>query len=99
MATIKVIKLNSSEELVTDITDNGDSYTLSNPVSIVYQKTDKGLGSGLAPYMPFATGVVTLFKSSIAAMADPSTYMLNEYNRIFGSGIVVASANDAKLKV
>ena len=99
MATIKVIKLNSSEELVTDITDNGDSYTLSNPVSIVYQKTDKGLGSGLAPYMPFATGDVTLFKTSIAAMADPSTDMLNEYNRIFGSGIVVASANDAKLKV
>ena len=98
MAIIKVIKLNSGEELVSDVTDSGDTYTLGNPVTIVYQKTEKGLGSGLAPYMPFAEGDVTLFKSSIAAIADPGKDMLNEYNRIFGSGIVVAGANDAQFK-
>ena len=98
MATIKVLKLTSGEEIVSDIVDAGDSYTLGNPVTIVYQKTEKGLGSGLAPYMPFAQGDVTLFKTSIAAIAEPGKDMLNEYNRIFGSGIVVAGANDAQFK-
>ena len=98
MADIKILKLSSGEEIVSEIVDNDTTYTLKNAVTIVYKQTDKGLGSGLAPYMPFATGDVTLYKSNVAATAEPSKDMLNEYNRIFGSGIIVAPANDTALK-
>jgi hypothetical protein len=91
---IKILKLNSGEEIVSDVTDAGDVYTLKNPVTVVYQKTEKGLGCGLAPYLPFATGDITVFKSSISSFAEPGKDMINEYNRLFGSGIVMASAND-----
>lgn len=99
MSNVKILKLISGEEIVSEIETTADSYTLKNAVTIVYQKTDKGLGSGLAPYMPFATGDVDLLKHSVAAIAEPSQDMLNEYNRIFGAGIVVAPANDKILKV
>lgn len=99
MSNIKILKLISGEEIVADIEVKDESYILKNAVTIVYQKTEKGLGSGLAPYMPFATGDVDLLKHSVAAIAEPSQDMSNEYNRIFGSGIVVAPANDKILKV
>lgn len=97
---IKILKLISGEEIVSDIeiTEAGD-FLLKNAVTIVYQKTEKGLGSGLAPYMPFCTGDVTLFKTAVAAVAAPSKDMDAEYNRIFGSGIIVAPANDGAFKI
>jgi hypothetical protein len=43
--------------------------------------------------MPYADGKVKLFSQSIATEATPSTNMVNEYNRLFGSGIQVAPAS------
>ena len=47
----------------------------------------------LAPYMPYVEGNLNLSKSAIAAEGEPNQQMQNEYNRIFGSGIQIASAS------
>jgi hypothetical protein len=89
---IKVFKLLNGEELIanTEITDLG--YTLKDPAAIVIQQTAKGVGVALAPYMPYADSQITLYASAIVSESTPNRDMENEYSRIFGSGIQIASS-------
>jgi len=95
MSNVKVFKLINGEELISEIHDhNVNHFELKNPANIMLQPTQNGqMGVGIAPYMPYASGNVKLYKSAIAAEADPEQSMINEYNRIFGSGIEVVSAS------
>ncbi|CAB5221370.1 hypothetical protein UFOVP240_146 [uncultured Caudovirales phage] len=90
---IKVFKLISGEELISKCEgmDNND-YMLDSPASIMMQRTEQGVGVGLAPYMPYSSGKIKLHAGSIAASADVDVKMENEYNRLFGSGIQIAPA-------
>jgi hypothetical protein len=91
---IKVFKLISGEELISkcDLRHTDGNYLLDSPASIMMQRTEQGVGVGLAPYMPYASGKVTLHSGSIASSADADLKMENEYNRLFGSGIQIAPA-------
>lgn len=90
---IKVFKMISGEELISECEETGMGYKLENPATIMMQQTEKGVGVGLMPYMPYASGKVTLYLSSIASDAAADPKMVNEYNRIFGSGIEVVTAS------
>ena len=91
---IKVFKLISGEELISkcEVMDNGNDYMLESPASIMMQRTEQGVGVGLAPYMPYSTGRIRLHAGSISSSADVDIKMENEYNRLFGSGIQIAPA-------
>jgi hypothetical protein len=93
MNNIKVFKLISGEEIIAEVFNQFDQYIeLKSPATIVIQQTQQGVGVGLMPYMAYATGNVQLYKNAIASEASPDVKMINEYNRIFGSGIQIASA-------
>jgi hypothetical protein len=89
---IKVFKLISGEELISKCEMNGSDYLLDSPASIMMQRTEQGVGVGLAPYMPYSSGKITLHSGSVASSADVDVKMENEYNRLFGSGIQIAPA-------
>lgn len=90
--TTKVYKLINGEEIIADVFNHyADHIELKNPASIVMQQTAQGMGVGLAPYMPYASGNVNLYRQSIAAEATPEVKMENEYSRLFGSGIQLAN--------
>jgi hypothetical protein len=95
MNNVKVFKLINGEELISEVFNAyGDKYELKNPATIMLQQTANGqMGVGIAPYMPYASGNVNLYKNGITAEAEPDQGMINEYNRIFGSGIEVVSAS------
>ena len=93
---IKVFKLLNGEEIIAKTEVNGLGYTLSDPAAIVIQQTEKGVGVGLAPYMPYALSEITLNTTAVVSEASPNLNMENEYNRIFGSGIQIASASALK---
>lgn len=94
MDKIKVFKLISGEELIGELFSWKDGiYELKAPATIIMQQTEKGVGLALMPYMPYADGNITLFKQSIASEGTPSTKMVNEYSRLFGSGIEIAPAS------
>lgn len=95
MNKVKVFKLINGEELISEVFNTYDgSYELKNPANIMLQQTGNGqMGVGIAPYMPYADGNVRLNWTAIAAEAEPEQSMINEYNRIFGSGIEVVSAS------
>lgn len=95
MADIRIFKLMSGEELLGQVKEkNGEGIVLKNAVSIVYQQTEKGLGAGLAPFMPYCQDPITIREHAIASSGEPGKDMLNQYNTIFGSGIVVAGAHE-----
>lgn len=97
MNNIKVFKLISGEEIIAEVFNVlSEIIELKNPATIVIQQTQQGVGIGLMPYMAYATGNVQLYKNAVASEASPDIKMVNEYSRIFGSGIQIASASALK---
>lgn len=92
---VRAFKLINGEDIIGDVKfEDLECVKIENP-AMVQLHTDNGRTSvGLSPYAPFAESDVTIFKSALTATFAIGTQMINEYNRIFGSGIVVASAND-----
>lgn len=88
------LKLISGEDIITDIVkEEAEYFVLKSPSVVVMQQTADGkVGVGLQPYAPLAEGSVTLYKSSLSAKFEVNVQIENEYNRIFGSGIVIANA-------
>jgi hypothetical protein len=93
MEKIKVFKMINGEEIIGEIFNvYADYIELKAPAQIVMQQTKEGLGVAMAPYMPYATGNIELQKHAIASSGIPDVKMENEYSRLFGSGIQIASA-------
>lgn len=92
--SIKVFKLINGEEIISEVADiyGTDNYELKSPATIIVQQTEQGVGIGLAPYMPYVSGTISLYKSAVASYGSPEVKMENEYRRIFGSGIQIAQA-------
>lgn len=94
MENIVVYKTVTGEELIGEVFNRYDSFIeLKNPAQIILQRTEQGMGVGLAPYMPYVEGNLNLSRSAILAEGIPNQQMANEYNRIFGSGIQIAPAS------
>lgn len=91
--TVKVFKMINGEEIISTVESETETmYVLDQPAAIRLQKTDSGVGIGLAPFMPYAEGTVVLHASGVAAVGNPEPNLENEYRRLFGSGIEIVSA-------
>jgi hypothetical protein len=100
MADIKLIKFVSGEEIICEQILAGEgAKVIKNGVTLVYHQTEKGTVSvGFSPYMPYSDGTIAVYDDSIQSISDVKKELLSEYNRIYGSGIVLAGANDAAYK-
>lgn len=95
--SIQAFKLIGGEDVIGEVVSTSDfSFELKSPAVIVVQRSEDGrVGVGLQPYVPFASDTkVTLFKAALCATFDVDSQLKNEYNRIFGNGIVIAGANE-----
>lgn len=74
-----------------------DYISVVNPAIIFLKSTADGKTDGvMAPYMPFAAdGRVKVFWPSIAAECEPAEKLINEYNRLFGSGLEILTKEEA----
>lgn len=93
---VKVCRLISGEDIIADVEVDQHGYLFSNPAQIVVQQSQDGrVGAAFAPFAPYAKdGKVRIFKEFVAGEMDIDVKLINEYNRIFGSGIMIAAAND-----
>lgn len=93
---IVALKLISGEDVMCDLTHEDDeSFEVENPAVIVAQQTadGRGMSVGLAPYLPYSKDKkMKIFKHAVSCAFIPDTQLSNEYNRIFGSGIVIAGS-------
>ncbi len=92
--TVKIVKIVTGEEVIgSEELSTSEGIVLKNPAVILMRQTPDGKFSvALAPYMAYAEfGRVHIYKTAIAADCEPDVQMVNEYNRIYGSGIEIAN--------
>ena len=83
--SVKIVKMINGEELI----GNYDEVrtTISDPVVMIPVSKEK---IAFQPWLPYAEDKEYKLKESmIVIVANPSSTIMNEYNRIFGSGLVV----------
>ena len=82
---IKVIRIISGEELIGDW--NEETKTNTNPVVMIPVAKDQ---LGFQPWIPYAEDKEITFKEQhIVVVLTPDTKLQNEYNRVYGSGLLV----------
>ena len=93
--SIRGFRLNTGEVVLTEVKERNDvTITLKNPAQLIMQEVEPGRASvGLQPFIPYGSNLL-LYVSNITAEFDLDQQVENEYNRIYGSGIVIASATD-----
>ena len=82
---IKIIRLISGEELIGGW--NEEKNIITNPVIMVPIAKDQ---LGFQPWIPYSEEEEMTFKEQhIVVVLTPDTKLQNEYNRVFGSGLLV----------
>ena len=82
---IKIIRLISGEELIGDW--NRETNTITNPVVMIPVAKDQ---LGFQPWIPYSEEEdIQLKEQHIMTVLTPDAKLQNEYNRVYGSGLVV----------
>lgn len=95
---IKLITLKTNHTILADISEEGETFKLKEPVQVVAvpprSQSDQG-GIAFSPFLEysqeFKTGI-TIYKMDVLSVTTPVTELLNQYSQIFGSGIQIASS-------
>ena len=86
---IKIIRIVSGEELIGDWND--ETKTITQPVVMVPLGKDQ---LGFQPWIPYSEEEEMTFKEQhIVVVLTPDNKLQNEYNRVFGSGLIVPEEN------
>lgn len=90
---IKILKLVTGEEIIADVVEGDDFYTLKSPCAIqLYpNKSDPSTPlMGLIPYAAYTEYHRVDVKTTFVVWIDePMKELYNQYNQNFGSGLVV----------
>jgi hypothetical protein len=90
---IQVITFLTNHSVVADVSEKGDTLILKQPVQIV-----SGTSVGSYVFVPFLEYTVDfevgikIHRSHVLCVTEPLKDVYNEYNKRFGSGIVLASS-------
>ncbi len=83
--SIKIVKMVSGEELIGDYDE--ETRVIKNPVVMIPVNKEQ---IAFQPWLPYAEDKeYTLKESVINIIANPSSTIVNEYSRVFGSGLVI----------
>jgi len=97
MAEVQIVKLSSGEDIIGSVTEvtleGGRMIQIEKPCYIMMRpkpENEYEFVLGLTPYAPYAKdNIVPIMPMHVVSVYSPSTDLLNEYNKRFGSGIVV----------
>jgi hypothetical protein len=87
-------KLITGEEVIGSRVE-GKQHTLKNVAAVMMVPSNQNagqIGLGLMPFLPYSEDEVFTFNSnSVIVEFKPNIDLINNYNRIFGAGIQIAS--------
>lgn len=92
--SIRGFRLTTGEIVLTQVKERKEGIiVLKDPAQMVMQEIEPGrAGVALQAFLPFGSNI-ELYVGSVTAEFDVDVQVENEYNRIFGAGIVIAGAN------
>ena len=100
---VKLLRLKSGEDIVGEvIRENEELITISNPAILMPVSHSPGrqdqIQIGLAPWIPFSEEKeFKLPRDWVLLITIPAQNIVNNYNQIFGSGIVVPQVSTSAL--
>lgn len=93
MSNVKVFRFMNGEELIGQVVaESADKFSLKDVASIQLMPGGGGkVNLGLMPFAPYAEESTFEFETKhITTRFTPNTDLLNNYNRVYGAGLVVA---------
>ena len=94
MMNVKLLRLKSGEDVIADVTlvDTEDTIKLENPAMLMPTGQSQGgqVQMGFGPWAPFSDDKeFEIPRDWLVYISTPNKDLLNQYNSVFGSGIVV----------
>ena len=94
--TIKLVTLRTTQTLLCEIDCVDEkNIKLKRPVQVIVQPSKDGPMMGFSPFLDFAnefnTGI-EISMENILCITTPSVEIENQYSKLFGSGITIASS-------
>ena len=91
---VKLLRLKSGEDVIADVTlvDTEDTIKLENPAILMPMGDPKGghMLMGFGPWAPFSDQKeFEIPRDWLVFISTPGKDLLNQYNSMFGSGIVL----------
>jgi len=92
----KLVTLKTNHTILAQVDCNDKNQVLlKEPVQIVLQQTQQGPMMGFSPFLDYAeefnTGIA-ISMNDVLCITTPSRELVNQYNKMFGTGIQIASA-------
>ena len=99
---VKLLRLKSGEDIVAEHIQGklGQDITIENPAMLMPISDGRGnqVQVGLVPWMPFsAEKRFDLPGDWVLLLTEPAPDLVNNYNQVFGSGIVVPQVSTKSL--
>ena len=84
---VLMLKLITGEDVISEVTEDGDNYILKTPMSIGMTQE----GAAVMPLCAFSEDNIIISKKNVLFTATPDQDYKNHYNTNFGNGIVTAT--------
>ena len=98
---VKLLRLKSGEDVIADVTlvDTEHTIKLENPAILMPMGDPKGgqMQMGFGPWAPFSDQKeFEIPRDWLVFISTPGKDLLNQYNSMFGSGIVLPDMKSGK---
>jgi hypothetical protein len=93
---VKLITFKTNQTIIASVVaENDERITVKETVQVIVQPSKDGPMMGFSPFLEYAqefkTGI-SFDVSDILCITSPVTELENEYSKLFGSGIQIASS-------
>lgn len=94
MSNVKCVVLTSGVELMGMIEEKVESIVIKEAAHVAMVPAGSGqISYAVIPWLPYANdNTFSISVDNILTVFEPNTEILNHYNRIYGSGIQIASS-------
>jgi hypothetical protein len=93
--TVKLVTLKTNHTIICGYDYSDNDVFLTNPVQVVVQPSKDGPMMGFAPFLDFCeefSSGIKISSDNVLCVTTPTRDLENQYNKMFGSGIEIASA-------
>ena len=101
MTKSTLLKLKSGEDLIANLEkENAEFITVSNPAVLMPMSDGRGnaVQMGLVPWVPFSEAKeFEIPREWVVLITEPTTSVVNNYNQVYGAGIVVPTVSQQAL--
>ena len=98
---VKLVRLKSGEDIIADnMAESAEIVKIKNPAMLMPMSDGRGnqVQVGLAPWMPFSEAKeFELPRDWVLLTTEPAQDIVNNYNQVFGTGIVVPKVSTSAL--